>query len=429
MMMKLTPRTLTSGTLYAAYLLLALSAACTMNTNFADDAYIKGLLAETSPSSFWNLYTQWSSRLLSQATLFALCASPVSFKMLTFITFAALPPLLQKLPLDLKQENLGTVALICLLYPLGDMQSAGWISTLANYFYPFVAGLLCVCLMGRVLHGNTLSRPQGIALFVLLLFAANHEQGLAIMLCVILAFMVIYYKKYRVLSRLYAGCLALAVLLAVAFVAGPGTQNRLNFEIASHLPDFAYFSMAYKAYLGFMTTAYRYFFAISIPALVFFFALGHALFAKYRNVRGAWLFFLPCAFPLSFQSVVMGLGLHPQPYLDTAQLMSPLPYVYLGLGIFFVLMTLYFVYAFAGWSRIFCLIGLLLTVGFGSRMLLGFSPVVFVSGTRPSLFADMALLISTLVLLTALSQQNRGPVLAALACGALVQTIHSVLLF
>lgn len=416
-----------NGILYGVYALAVVVLVRAMNLELADDPHVRLLASSADLSTFVTMYVQWSSRTIIQPLLFFLCAYPLVFKILAAAVLLWLPLVLADM-WNAGQRNFWVVLCVCLLYPFTDMRSSGWVSTFANYLFPLAACIAFTWFILRGWKGGRVSKTARILFLPLLLLAVNHEQSFVVMTCVIATFLLLGYRKTGRLDKYLLLSLAICGLSGLSIALCPGNTNRVLFEAATYDPNFSGYSFAYKAYRGFITTAHRYFFSLNTLFFIFSLLLALCLREKYRNRQDTWLFFVPCAFPLLYTLITAFLGKGEYLLRLSARPSDIAACACLAVAVLLCLLTLYYLYLLFGRTRSFYITAALLCLGFATRMVVGFSPVLFIAGlTRASLFSDFALIMGTLALFAFAAPRNNKAFFIALVCCAFLQVAKNLI--
>lgn len=359
---------------------------------------------------FWR-YIIWSSRLIPDSfAYFFNKLHPEVFSFLHIVFLANIPLSTWFLFKDsLKKELHWVVFMLCMTLGLIVFRDVGTITTAVNYSWPLSAMIFVFCVTRQLLFGKNINTHLFIITCFFTVFAANQEQ-ICIVLCVVLSGALLWTKRrygafnirIMILFLLCAGNL-------IFIVTTPGNANRYIQESARWYPDFPSLSLFYKAYLGFTTTFYRYFFYISVPYLAFAGVLGLALRAKsdlcFKGIRAAYAF-IPFFLPLLLIFFEWSMGrfgghLERTDYIaDAYNYMKIRPYLALFIVTFLCLLILKLIYILTHEDKIafLCIVAVLL-LGAATRMMLGFSPTIFASGMRTFILMDFSWILAALIII------------------------------
>lgn len=357
---------------------------------------------------------QDSGRVLTDAVAWVSCFLPSKlWKLLDIAVIVGTVGMLGYLFTEKNSaENTLLVCAAFLLFPFQILSTAGYIATIANYLYPFFTMLVVfTAIKQKITRGKT---PWWMYLPVILsvIYTTNQDQY-AISLIFFLTILLIVSLKNDSLRRA-RGLLWLEEIASVlgyaALYFAPGHRFRMN-TYGTWIPDYAQWSVGDKLFHGYTATvAYLYY--RQIPLLTVFFVLLflNAMGGKEKK-RGAVLF---TGIPLGIHLVWKGSGI---------DLLQPLPEVALGMPeigplsegknmLLFLLTILLTVSVFIGvcltvdtvWRKYTILV--LLFMGAGSRMAMGFSETLYGSSYRTYSFLLFCVVISVILLVQELREKS-----------------------
>lgn len=201
---------------------------------------------------------EWQSNLyLSRWYRFHGCGM-----ILDIIVFTLIPVLLYRL-LFLNPEkyldmecNINKTAgkwLVCafmLLYPFSDMVSAGWIATTVNYLWPLLGLLYIALLLQKLAQKGHVHWYEGAGGVVSCIFCSSQEQVAAILLVLLFLAMVYSWRRKKSGSLWIYGYAVIDVISLFTILRCPGNGIRSMQEVEGRMPEFAYFSVLEKIYMG-----------------------------------------------------------------------------------------------------------------------------------------------------------------------------------
>lgn len=420
-----------------------------MGFNGDDIKYAKVLTNQSLVDYINYRYYNWSSRLIIDGLLVILThIDMIIWKILDVIIYTFGVYYIIKLVNKKYSKKMAYFGiLLFLMYPFYEMASAGWISTTLNYSWCFAFGIISFIPLIYEVQGEKVNRYMYVISFLALLFATNQEQSGAL----IFAFNLLYLlnslinkkpvNKFNVLATVVS-----AGALIFVFTC-PGNTIRFAHEVAYWYPEFANFTILDKSYLGLVTTFgslieqkilfpmfyiilsvfvlirsenkyLKYFCYFNIILVVFItvfntfidISILETSLKSLGNVPGVIKNSPLMAIPHMFEQIV-----NATPYLtETLKLFTyeGLPKLSIN-SISIVVLCLYLlisscimlVKAFPkNLLPFFIFLG-----GFVSRFIVGFSPVVFPSGARVTIFLYVALITLILMLLKKLYDNNAIP--------------------
>ena len=297
-----------------------------------------------------------------------------------------------------------TTFLFCTLplYPTMAMVDAGFIATNINYLWPITFALVNLLVFQKIYSEGF--RIYYILVLPLLLYALNME-----MMTVVLSFTFLFgisvmltKKKFHLFALIQA---ALSIGSAITAYTRNlnGDNSRMAREIARYFPEFESLTLFNKIELGFSSTFYGMtmrgtWAAIGFIAFSAFLAVTVFIFKKSIFQKVVAVF--PCLFaivftilsftPVKYNSIFLlltGKSKNTEFYL-----FEPVPDILFIVIAICVLATV----AFLLEDKLEVLKAyLILGVGLGSRMIMGFSPTVWASGYR-----TFAIFFITIVIVT-----------------------------
>ncbi len=361
--------------------------------------YFATILEDYSLVEFLQMrYSTWSSRLIIEGVLVYTAQNTVIWKILDILVWLLLAWSLGKiLNITKDAEKMWFLVGCLLLYPIGDMSSAGWIATMANYLWPLSFGAYALTVPARIYREEKIYLFEYPFLLLALLYAANMEQMSAI-LFVLTFFSVVYFIIRR--KKVY-WFLALEWILSAAsmvfILTCPGNSARSDEEIITGFSDFKMYTKLDKILLGFTDTIEKYMsynFVLMVMAILLFALIS----IKYQKV----VYSIVALIPVFYAMRIGDVGSFAQNYLNVlnsdsmklsgSNFILPANYVvpiYQG-----ILLTVLFVeIAILADSYTEWIFGsVVLGMGFASRMVLGFSPSIYSSAARTLIYLHFSLL-------------------------------------
>ncbi len=337
-------------------------------------------------------YHYWSSRLIVDALLVPLSKHQTLFFIINTTVMGYLPFAIKKLfpTHQFIETHFWLIILLISLYPIKHMQSAGWIATFMNYYYPLTAGLIALQLIFTDTKKTTF--PHKLGLYTALLFAANTEQACLLLLIIFSYQVIISMVKKEFVNSYFWGWL-ISLLSIIFIITTPGNTHRIISETYTWVPDFINYPFIYKAYLGFQSTINYYFFQYNPITMVLIgvLALNHYLKKPKKLIIIVYsVLLLP-------QIITLNIG-YIERVTNSNLLIDTIKYLYLALSILLFLALLSRILDTATKKQGKIIAGIIL-IGFLIRFAIGFSPTLFASGTRTFIFTDFSLIIGMLLLI------------------------------
>ena len=399
------------GVILALFILeLALTIFVTPNKfddkTFIDNIASNSIISYVGPRYFW-----WTSRTIIE---FTLCLVLKTSKYLWILLEALMVTLagysISKLFIkDNKKENNIILLFMILVYPLDVMNSAGWAATTTNYMWPLALGLFSLIPIRKIWDGEKIKFWQYPLYTLALLYACNQEQTCAIIVCLYLLFTVITTIRDKKLHP-YLLIQTLFTIASLIFILTcPGNYERQASEISENFKDIGMLSTLDKLGLGFTANFSEVFTKGDLVFLMFTGLIYVYIMTNYKDK----LYRVVAAIP--FLSILVShyfrrLTEKFFPFINlffdefgtkdvklTAancnNLFNVLPIVFsLGITICIVLSLLLI------FKKLKNNVALLIFLaGLASRVMMGFSPTVFVSGERTRIYFDFAMIIASLL--------------------------------
>ena len=399
------------GVILALFILeLALTIFVTPNKfddkTFIDNIASNSIISYVGPRYFW-----WTSRTIIE---FTLCLVLKTSKYLWILLEALMVTLagysISKLFIkDNKKENNIMLLFMILVYPLDVMNSAGWAATTTNYMWPLALGLFSLIPIRKIWDGEKIKFWQYPLYTLALLYACNQEQTCAIIVCLYLLFTVITTIRDKKLHP-YLLIQTLFTIASLLFILTcPGNYERQASEISENFKDIGMLSTLDKLGLGFTANFSEIFTKGDLVFLMFTGLIYVYIMTNYKDK----LYRVVAAIP--FLSILVShyfrrLTEKFFPFINlffdefgtkdvklTAancnNLFNVLPIVFsLGITICIVLSLLLI------FKKLKNNVALLIFLaGLASRVMMGFSPTVFVSGERTRIYFDFAMIIASLL--------------------------------
>jgi hypothetical protein len=333
------------------------------------------------------------------------------------------------------------------MYPFYEMASAGWISTTLNYSWCFAFAMISFIPLIYECHGEKVSGYVYVISFLALLYATSQEQSGALIFAFNLLYLLDCLINKKPVNKFNVVAMAMAAGALIFILTCPGNSLRFAHEVAYWYPEFAGLSIVEKSYLGLVTT-----FGVLIrqkiifPIFYIIISVCASLSSKNRYFRyfcrfNIFLLLFITVFnafiDISFlDTSLKSLGSVPSVIRDSSlmavpkifnQIVNSVPFIaetlklfsYEGvpnLGISSIGIVVICLYLLASSCAMilkafpksllpfFIFLG-----GFLSRFIVGFSPVIFPSGARVTIFFYVALICVTLMAIKKLYDENAIP--------------------
>ncbi len=394
----------------------------------------------TSQLEFWSFrYNYWSSRNIIEAALLFFSANSLIIIRLVMTAVMALAAALifKMFAGKTKYAPIFTCSLLVIFMAfdadildkyVSIFTGAGYLATALNYAGPAVLGLLSLYPLKKLYDGEKVGWYEWLCYLPCLVFAANQEQMSFVLLAVYLLFAVYFLVKKK-LHPMVVVQLALAAGSIVYILTCPGNKVRLSQEIGTWYPRFAYLSLFQKVDIG-ITCALEYFFKTTPLLILFTFLLAAVVFKKYEQTLYRVISAIPLGVTLLFGPLSPILGSFfknlPEAFSNaeyiygwlnltgTPALISPFKFIIGFVCVCAILVSIYLAFGHS-FKSLFMLT--LFVSGIATKMVMGFSPTVYISGERTAFFYLFAVLIISVSLFSELDSLYSNKFMRWLAGG------------
>lgn len=372
----------------------------------ADDAWFRNILADNFTFGAWSdflvsRFHNWSSRLIIEGLLILLVHTPLLWKILNTIVMLWITIALSIFFNPHKKASVNWFIVLAMLsFPVEVFLSAGWMATTLNYTWVLAAGLFALLPIHFAIRQKKTPRLVLVFSIPLLLFSTNQEQMCAIMFAVLIIFTVylsIRDKKIPVFLLIET---VICIVSLIFILLCPGNEARTAAETETWFPVFAEFSLFKKAELGYSFAMFGFAMNKNLIYTLFCATLCAAVFLKHRTPLLRAVSTLPFIFSLT-------MGIFPNifdnimPHINGIRhslgktgtgfiLTSPTSWIPLlfvtAIGIC-ILISLWAVFEKKNETLLSYFIILL---GLATAAIMGFSPTIWASGTRPFTYMYIA---------------------------------------
>lgn len=339
-------------------------------------------------------YDTWSSRLLIEAVLVYISRNILAWKLLDFVFWMFLAWALVWIFPEEKRETASCFIVgILLLYPMWDLRTAGWIATSVNYSWPLALGVFSLHGTARTFRGQKTSVYMWILYSLAALYAANMEQMAAVLFGINFCAAVCFALEKRPWKQ-YAGTLGVTAIAAAELIfifTCPGNGARKEQEIINWMPNFGSYHLLDKVSMGFVDTMHHLIASGNLIYLCYTGCLAWIVCLKTKDVRIRFAAAVPVGMNLWF---VAGSDMMERYFPGFFKLMEKNAFIcgsnyhlaanYIPTVLYLLLagcMLVSFVTVCESYFELFGQ-GILLALGLASRIVMGFTPTIYVSQER-----------------------------------------------
>lgn len=367
-----------------------------------DDNYFVTVLNDNSLFNWISIrYNTWSSRIILEGIMVTLLHSGIRiWKVFNIAIFMILPYALNKLlntKNDLKLKWL--ICLVAFLIPADCYGDAGWVATSMNYLWPLAFGLLAFIPLKKNISNEKMNAYEIVLYAISAIIACNQEQMAGVL--AIAYFMLIIYNiiKKKKIDKTIILYFAIIVLSLIFILTCPGVDQRNISEINTWFPTYGELNLIDKIELG-IVSMMRY---ISVRgrlvSICFTALIMYAVFVTNKNkwcrlvgivsfIGSMPLNIINKLTPENFEVVKNSIYWFNAPNMAFSEFANKNIIMYLIILYYIIVLgcitlSLYLIFKNTHKSIISISI---LGVGVISRMVMGFSPTVYASQERPTIF-------------------------------------------
>lgn len=367
-----------------------------------------------------NRYHTWSSRVIIE---FTLCTVLKTSKYMWILLEAFMVTLvgysISKLFVkDNKKENNIMIISMILIYPYNIMHQTGWASTSINYMWPLSMCLFALIPIKKIWYKEKISLWEYPLYTMALIFAGNQEQASAILVCFYLIFTIYMIIKDKKITPYMIFQTIIALISIIFILKCPGNYVRQEEEVYRFI-DFEMLTFLEKFVLGFTSTFGQIISKQDVVYTLFTALLTIYVFVNYKEKLYRIISLVPLLSMLIFGNL-------------SAITFQMFPYLSVFKSLFIredVLLTvancnrLYYAFPMIFAFLNFICIGMSLLLlskkykeniavliylaGLASKVIIAFSPTVFVSKTRTMIFFDFAMIIISYLIWNKLNNTNK----------------------
>lgn len=381
-------------------------------------------LENVTGTSIWSYvaprYSNWTSRFIIE---YVLCGVLKISKYLWILIEALMVTLagysISRIFIkDNKKENNIMLVAMILIYPILCMNSAGWAATTVNYMWPLATGLFALIPIRKIWDGKKIKFWEYPLYVLAIIFAGNQEQSCAILFGTYILFSIIMILKNKKVHPFMIIQLFLITASLIFILTCPGNSVRNQSEIENQFKDFEMLTVLDKIALGFTSTMgiiidkgnIIYALMTSLIAVTVFLNYKERLYRIVSLVPVFSIFgltyFSNILFPMfPFLEALKNLITAEKVMLTAANcnnLANTIPFIFAATNYICIALSLILIFKKLN-NNVAVLV---FFVGLSSRLIMGFSPTVFVSGERTMLFFEFSMIIVSILLWQEIIKKN-----------------------
>ena len=383
---------------------------------FGDDTWFSSVLNENVNifSFLIDRYMTWSSRLVNEFFLITITRVPFLWKMLDSLLTVLGAYSLAKLFNNCQHKSFNwVVCALIMSLPIYVYLSCGFMSTTIGYFWVMYIGLFTLIPL-RKIYLNEKIRTYEYPFYILaLLFSSCHEQMCFVFLVTYLTFFIIKLGKDRKPHWFHIVGLSIITIFLAFILACPGDKIRLEKETTAWYPSFNEISIFEKIERAYSATMFEFALKPNFIYLLFIAALAICLFLSSKKIYWKLISLIPIVISLVF-IILIGVNTKFNANLmfkfrdfDTNLFENFIPKwlvdVFSLLSVGAIIVSLFNL--FKDKRKVYLCLGILL-VGGATRMMMAFSPTIYVSGSRTYIFMFFAFIAAIAMLVQEIKSEK-----------------------
>ncbi len=333
-----------------------------------------------------NRYQNWTSRLVIEAGEVISCGFLPLFiwKVINIGMYSLLLYSISKLIITENKRKMNFIlagSLICI--PIFILAEAGWISTMNNYIWTAATGLYAMIPLRKIYNNEKISILQALTYILAIMYASNQEQMAGILFIVYACFTFIYVKNKKVKPIIWI-LNAIIILNLISVLLCPGNSVRKVQEIANCYPEYASFGILKKLQIGLTSMMDYCLIQERLVFVIFIFVITLALWKNANNLKSKIFAITPIGICIAFKYSNTFLS-----RVDFIDMEHSKIYLYFKVITYIAIIILLGISLYSIFKEDIkksLLSILIFSTGIISRYIMAFSPTVYASGERTSMF-------------------------------------------
>lgn len=382
--------------------------------NRHDDAWFLEQVSNRSIFSFeMERYNNWTSRLLLEmAECFTLKVSKYLWILIEALMFTLACYSISRLFIkkEDRAQNNTMLVFMMLLYPLNAMNGSGWATTTTVYMWPLATGLFAIIPIRKIWDGEKIKAWQYPLYSLSLIYSGNQEQTAAILFGVYIVFSILMILKNKKIHP-YMIIQNILIIVSLIFIfTCPGNYVRKETETIELFQDFKMLTVLDKISLGFTSAFGIIIEKINLVYAMFSLLITIYIFSRYKNNTYRIISIIPfltiCLLGITtnvtnkifpFVGELRNYIIEDRMMLTAANCNNLFNIVPLSLALInFTCLGLSLLIIFKNLKNNLAL--LIYLIGLASKIIIGFSPTVFSSAERTTIFFEFSMIIVMLLI-------------------------------
>ena len=387
--------------IYAVFVLGVIIMHLFMRTDLYDDALNIELNSGYSAFEWVSFrYYAWSSRYIQEFIGYFILKAPTVWMVLDIIFVSLMPFFLTDIT-DAKGSEKYLAFFLLTLYPVLQQSEAGWICTTMTYVWPVFFGLLTFLIFKRLLNSEKMKWYLLVLFYLSMLIASNHELLAVLMICVFIYEAFVMFLK-KTVDRKKLLLILFAVILGVLNIAiimmSPGLRARASIEVR-FFEGYETLSIVRRLYLGINRCVKIFVTSPNAIFIIFTAVLAFISLKRARHIISKIVCVLPTVFLFAIHLVYPVVFVTSDVYEVHFSDPNTMNVLLCG-GLMLIFLSFAILVAFRDDQAKGFLNVIVFVIGFATTAAMGFSPTIYASGYRTSIFTYFSLIfviISVLV--------------------------------
>lgn len=425
-----------SKSIYIPFILLAIMLIISHipAEKFGDDMWFENILNSQNIMNYSvERYQTWTSRNVIEAVLVVLSNTHVSsiiWKVLNICMLELLAYSIFKIFIkDMKDNNKKLILTYILIFgilsiPFTVLNDTGWMATTTNYLWPLSLGIYTFTLIKKSLSGEKIRWYNTILYTLATIYAANQELMAATLFAIFTCYILCLMKNKKIKKELNKTTILIYIITILSLIyifTCPGNMSRKRGETQIWYPEYQEFGIVSKMELG-ITSMMKYLIIdgrlvfILFTAIITFYILKEykSIFAKIIGI----IPFVGAVFcnlfnettSLLFPKLMEAMEMYSKNELiinstNLTDFSIYIPMAMYGIILLSIFIDLCLIFKNTNTCKIVVIIYLL---GLATRVVMGFSPTVFVSSERTSIFLYFSFVVITILIYKKMLEENKN---------------------
>lgn len=382
-----------------------------LNIGFGDDAWFINLINNENFNVWSHIvarYYDWTSRLFIELVFMGIVQCPLLWIFLDTAIMVLIAVFISKIFLNTQcTRNNWIIVCLILVFPFITVSNAGWIASTMSYTWVLSFGLISIYPIKKILNNKKIKWYEYIIYLSALVYAINNEQ-----MCIVLLTVFLFANIYiYIVNKKINWYLIMPAILSVAslsfILTCPGNTARRISEISTWFPEYANISILRKIEMGFSSSLYEFIMKPNMIFTIFAGLLLVCMLIKHQNRFYRTIAAIPFVSSLIFGifSNISG-GIFPAvtiiinsmtkfgTIISLTSIKSWIPDTILLIICLSIITSVCLI--FKNKKELIISIFVLI-LGFGTRMIMAFSPTIWASGSRTFVFMYFAFIICCVI--------------------------------